>query len=441
MDQRDLFEADGKAEGAVEVSAPRGAPRVRPVVREQLGLEVVDLDSLIPEDHPARTLWAAVEQLDLRRFYEPIEAREGCAGRPATDPKMLVALWLYATADGVGSARQLDELCKRHAAYKWICGGVSVNYHLLAEFRVGHEKALDQLLSEVLGKLMAAGLVALKRVAHDGMRVRASAGAASFRRKPRLVDFVSAARRRVDDLKAEARDPNNRDRRTAANQRGAEDRLRRVEAALAKMPEVEATKKRQNDKKDREKEPRVSTTDPQARVMKMGDGGFRPAYNLQISTDTDSRFIVGVGVSTVGSDAQLLSPALDDIERRAGQLPDEMLVDGGFAGIAAIDAAGKRGVAVYAPVPKPRAEGVDPHARKREDTDATAEWRARMATDEAKAIYKLRAATAETTNADLRCQRGIDRLTVRGVDKVTSVLLWGALAYNLLRTPLEALLA
>ena len=439
MTQRNLF--DGEEPRATKQAAVRGAPRVRAASREQLGLEVVDFDSLLPEDHPARTLWAAVEQLDLRLFYEPIEAREGRAGRPATDPKLLVSLWLYATADGIGSARHLDELCRQHAAYKWICGGVGVNHHLLAEFRVGHEEALDELLSEVLGKLMAAGLVALRRVAHDGMRVRASAGAASFRRKPRLVDFVAAARKRVDELKVEARDPDNRDRREAAQVRGAEERQRRVEAALAKMPEVEATKQRQNDAKDRKKEPRVSTTDPEARVMKMADGGFRPAFNLQVSTDVDSRFIVGVGVSTSGSDARLMSPALDDIERRTGHLPAEMLVDGGFSSIEGIDEASARGVTVYAPVPKPRKEGVDPHARKRDDTDATAEWRARMGTDEAKEIYKLRAATAETTNADLRRRHGIDLLLVRGPGKVTSVLLWAALAYNLLRAPLEALAA
>jgi transposase len=441
MAQRDLFGDDDGSKREGGKRAAEGAPRVRSASREQLGLEVVDLDTLIPEDHPARTLWAAVEQLDLRLFYEPIESREGRAGRPATDPKVLVCLWLYATADGVGSARQLDELCKRHAAYKWICGGVGVNYHLLAEFRVSHEEALDELLSEVLGKLMAAGLVTLRRVAHDGMRVRASAGAASFRRKPRLVDFVKTARKRVKELKDEAREPGNRDRREAAAIRGAEDRLRRVEAALAAMPDMEATKQRQNDVKERSKEPRVSTTDPEARVMKMADGGFRPAYNLQVSTDVDSRFIVGVGVSPAGSDARLLKPALDDIERRSGHAPDEMLVDGGFATIASIDAAEQRNVTVYAPVPKPRNPKVNPHVRKAKDTDASATWRARMATDEAKEIYKLRAATAETTNADLRCLRGLDRLPVRGAAKVTSLLLWGALAYNLLRAPLDALLA
>jgi transposase len=440
MAQRELFETSMEQKATVEQPRAPRQPRLRTTQRDQLGLEVVDLDSLIPEDHPARTLWAAVEQLDLASFYEPIAAREGLPGRPATDPKMLVCLWLYATSEGVASAREVDELCRRHAAYKWICGGVSVNHNLLAEFRVGHEQALDELLSEVLGKLMAAGLVTLRRVAHDGMRVRASAGAASFRRKPRLKDFVKAARKHVAELKAEASAPGHRDRREAAELRGAEDRRRRVEAALTKMSEAEATKRRQNDAKDRAKAPRVSTTDPEARVMKMADGGFRPAYNLQISTDVDGRFIVGVGVTPIGSDSSLATPALDEIERRTGDLPEELLVDGGFVSIAAIDDAEARGVTVYAPPPKTRNPKLAPYARKKKDTDRTAQWRARMATDEAKEIYKLRAATIETTNADLRCHRGLDRLLVRGIPKVTSALLWAALAHNLLRAPLRALL-
>jgi transposase len=438
MAQRELFGDDHLPETTTEPR--RGKPRVRAAQREQLGLEVVDLDSLIPEDHPARTLWAAVEQLDLSLFYAAVGSVEGHAGRSATDPKLLLALWLYATADGVASARELDELCRRHAAYKWICGGVTVNHTLLSEFRVGNELALDELLSEILGKLMAAGLVTLRRVAHDGMRVRASAGAASFRRKPRLQDFIKEARRHLRELKAKSSAPGQRDQRQAAALRSAEDRARRIEAALAKMPEAEATKRRQNDARDRQKAPRVSTTDAEARVMKMGDGGFRPAYNLQISTDVDSRFIVGVAVSTVGSDARLMTPALDEIERRLGHLPDEFLVDGGFVSIAGIDAAEARGVTVYAPPPAPRNPLIDPHAPKKEDTKRTAEWRARMATDEAKELYKNRAATAETVNADLRCHRGLDRLLVRGTKKVTSLLLWGALTYNLLHAPLEALM-
>lgn len=437
--QRELF---GESRSKKKASRPDAkAPRLRVVRREQLGLEVVDLDTLIPEDHPARLLCAAVECLDLALFYERVRARDGTAGRPATDPKLLVCLWLYATADGVGSARELERLCREHAAYRWLCGNVTVNHHLLAEFRVGNEAALDELLSAVLGKLMAAGLVTLRRVAHDGMRVRASAGAASFRRRARLEQYVREAREHVETLKASIHDPGARTRREGAQLRAAEERQRRVEQALAKMTEAEATKKRRNDPREREDEPRVSSTDPDARVMKMADGGFRPAFNIQLSTDVDSRFIVGVQVSSAGSDARLMPPAVDEIERRLGDVPAEMLVDGGFVSVDAIDAIERRGITVYAPVPKPRNPDVDPHERKREDTDHVAAWRERMSTDGAKEIYKDRAATAETTNADLRCHRGLDRLRVRGSRKVLSVTLWAVLAYNLLRTPLEVLLA
>jgi transposase len=437
MKQQSLFGPSAKKTVA---QTQGGAPRLRLVRRTQLGLEVVDFDSLIPEDHPARLIASAVEFLDLKRFYEPIRARGATAGRPATDPKLLVMLWLYAAVDGVGSARELERLTREHAAYRWLCAEVTVNHHLLAKFRVGYEAALDNLLSDVISKLMAAGLVTLRRVAHDGMRVRAAAGASSFRRRTRLEELASEVRTHLSKLKQSIHDPGHLTRREAAQVRFATDRDARVQKALAAMTAAEETKARQTKKKARDKEPRVSTTDPDARVMKMGDGGFRPAYNLQLSTDVDSRFIVGVGISTVGSDAALLDPALDDIERRVGDVPDEMLVDGGFVSSKAFEAAAERGVLVYAPVPKSRDEAIDPHEPKPGDSDTIVEWRERMRTDEAKTIYRERASTAETTNADLRCKRGLQQFLVRGTSKVLSVTLWAALAYNLLRAPLDALI-
>jgi transposase len=441
MKQQSLFGSTAKTAKSMKTpKADGGAPRLRVVRREQVGLEVVDVDSLIPDDHPARLIASAVECLDLRLFYEPIRAREATAGRPATDPKLLVSLWLYATVDGVGSARELDRLTREHAAYRWLCADVTVNYHLLSEFRVGHEAALDQLLSDVISKLMAARLVTLRRVAHDGMRVRAAAGASSFRRRGKLAQLVVEVEAHVTALKASIHDPGQLSRREAARLRAAVEQEARVKQALTAMTAAEETKARQTKQKDRDKEPRVSTTDPDARVMKMGDGGFRPAYNLQLSTDVDSRFIVGVQVSTVGSDSGLLGPALDDIKSRTGVLPHEMLVDGGFVNAKAFDQAAERGTIVYAPVPKPRDQAIDPHERKPDDSDTTAQWRERMRTAEAKEIYKQRAATAETTNADLRCKRGLQQFVVRGTSKVLSVTLWAALAYNLLRVPLEALI-
>lgn len=409
-----------------------GRPRLREANRTQLSLESVDLDSLLPDDHRVRLLWAAVERLDLTAFLETVRACEHTVGRSATDPKILVCLWLYATSDGVGSAREVERLCREHLAYRWICGGVTVNNHLLSEFRVGHRVALDGLMTQVLGKLMAAGLVTLDRVAHDGMRVRASAGASSFGRRSTLDACLHAAKEHVAALAQEIHDPELPARRRAARVRAAQDRIERVEAALAEMPEAEARQKRAQGAR-RGKEPRVSTTDVDARVMKMADGGFRPAYNVQLSADVDSRFIVGARVVTVGSDVAQLGDSIEEIWRRMGRRPKQMLVDGGYVNLDAIDAAEAQDITIYAPVRAPRAHDADKYERKERDTDLTFEWRTRMATDEGKAIYRDRAATIETVNGDLRLHRGLDRLLVRGAPKVICVTLWAVLAYNLLR--------
>src|SRR6185312_2602531 len=234
----------------------------------------------------------------------------------------------YATLRGVGSARLLDELCREKIDYQWICGDVSVNYHTLADFRREHADLLDELLTQSVAVLMAEGLVDLQRVAQDGMRVRASAGAASFRRKPTLEEALAEAQAQVQALRAELEaDPGagNR-RRQKARERAARERAERVQNALDRLPELEAKKKPE----DREKA-RCSTTDSDATVMKMADGGFRPAYNFEFGTATDSQIIVGVEVVTVGSDAGQMAPMVEQIESRYDRKPEEMLVDGGFA--------------------------------------------------------------------------------------------------------------
>jgi len=405
--------------------------RILKADRQQLQMRTYDLDATLPAEHRARLIWAFIEKLDLSRFYDKIDARGSEPGRSAIDPRILLALWLFATSEGVGSAREIDRLCERDDAYRWICGGVSVNYHRIADFRVENGKELDDLMTQVLGVLLHQGLVEdLARVAQDGMRVRASAGAASFHRQKSLEACLVGAREQVERVKREAEqpDPKRTAREQAATERAAKEREARLQAALEELPKAAASKPA----KDRD-DARVSATDPEARVMKMGDGGFRPAYNVQFATDTKSRVIVGVGVTNVGSDKGQLEPMLAEIERRTGRLPREYLVDGGFTNLAAIDEADRKGVTVYAPVQKPKLEGVDPHARKDTDTDRTAAWRARMGTTAAKAIYKERCATAETVNADLRIHRGLDRLSVRGGGKVLSVTLWMAITCNILR--------
>jgi transposase len=410
-----------------------GKPRVLTADRRQLAWRTCDLEATLPAEHRARAIWSVIESLDLAKFYRSIAARGSEPGRPAIDPKILLALWLYATSEGIGSAREVDRLCTSHDAYRWICGGVSVNYHALSDFRVEHAKALDELLTQMLAVLMRQGLVKLRRTAQDGMRVRASAGAASFRRQPKLEECLEKARRHVERMRAQLEEPDAGAsaslRQRAAAERAARERQRRLERAIKELPKAQAAKKKVADRA----QARVSTTDPEARVMKMGDGGYRPAYNVQLNTDVDSRFIVGVSVANAGTDMGQMTPMLEQTEQRTGMRPKEHLVDGGFTKLEAIEDAAAHGTTVYAPVQAPKDPSVDPHARKEKDTDAVAEWRARMATETAKAIYKDRAATAETVNADLRVLRGLDRLLVRGADKVTCVTLLAAVTYNVLR--------
>lgn len=412
-----------------EAAEGSGAPRVREANRAQVELRPVDLEALVPADHRARSVWAFVERLDLSRFYAAIRAVEGGAGRPPADPRILVALWLYATLEGVGSARALARLCEAHDAYRWICGGVSVNYHTLADFRVAHVEALDELLTQSVATLMASGAVTMERVAQDGMRVRASAGAASFRRKKTLKRCLREARAQVERLRREVEeDPRATERRQrAAQERAAREREARVAQALDQLPAVAAKKK----PSERE-QARASTSDPEARVMKMGDGGFRPAYNGQLATDTASQVVVGVAVTNAGTDQGEMGAMLEQLERRYGRRPAEVLVDGGFVKLEDIEQATRAGSTVYAPPMQPRGGSRDPHAAQPRDGPAVAAWRERMDTAEAKAVYKDRAASAECVNAHSR-NRGLRQLPVRGLGKGLAILLWQALAQNLAR--------
>lgn len=398
--------------------------------RAQMEFRASNLESLLPEGHRARLVWAYVERQDLKKFYAGIRAVEGGVGRAAIAPEVLLSLWLYATVDGVGSGREIARLTEAHDAYRWLCGGVQVNYHSVCDFRKDHGEALDELLSVSIASLMAAGVVKLKQVAQDGMRVRASAGAGSFRRKEKLEGYLEAARAEVARLKAEVEaDPGEVQRaREAAKVRAAKEREARLEKALSRLPEIEAIKKRQGKKPE---EARASMTDAEATVMKMGDGGFRPAYNPQLASDADSLVIVGVDVATVGSDQGQMVPMVEQVTERCGRVPAAWLVDGGYVGHEQIEKASEATV-VYGPVPEPKDKTVDPHQPKANDSEAVAAWRERMGTDEAKEIYKKRAATAECVNAQSR-NRGLQQFRVRGLDKVKCVMLMFALAHNLMR--------
>jgi transposase len=411
-------------------AAPKPQPRLRCADRQIL-LPAMPLEDLLAPQHLARTVWEFVQGLDLTSLLETIRSVEGRPGRPAIDPKLLVALWLYATIEGIGSAREVAWLCSHHHGFRWLCGRVEVNYPTLADFRVAHLDFLDELLTHSVATLMEQDLVDLNRVAQDGMRVRASAGAASFRRRPTLERCLQDAQTQVQRLRDEvANDPGVASRRQQkARERAAREREERIRKALERMPEMEAKKKA-----DAKEKARVSTTDAEATVMKMADGGFRPAYNVQFSTDTNAQVIVGVEVATCGSDQGQMAPMVEQIHERYEQYPKDVLVDGGFVKHDDIDtlSAPEQGCTVYGPVPKPKDTGKDRYAPRATDSAAVAAWRQRMASAEAQAIYKDRAATAECVNALAR-NRGLRQLLVRGVAKVKAIALWYAIAHNLLR--------
>ncbi|MFQ5861159.1 MAG: IS1182 family transposase [Dehalococcoidia bacterium] len=440
MTEPTLFELPASEERTpAPPTRPEEARVLRPV-RHQLQWLPRTLDEVLAEDHPARAIWGFLEKMDLSAFYGSIKATLDRPGRSTTDPQVLLAVWLLATVEGIGSARRLTRLCQEHDAYRWLCGGVPINYHMLSDFRGAHPGALDELLTQIVASLTAAGAVTLDRVAQDGMRVRASAGASSFRRQETLEKHLEEARAQVARLAQEREhpDPGVTRRERAARERAARERVERVEQALDYLPQAQAAKERQQHtqatpKRAKVTAPRVSSTDPQARVMKMPDGGFRPAYNVELATDQAKGVIVGVAVIREGTDAGQALPMEEQVVKRTGRHPWAYLMDGGFATREDITTLEERNVTVYSPVRLPRNKPEEERYQPRYgDSPQVVQWRQRMATEEAKAVYRQRGSTAEWANAQVS-QHGVSRFTVRGVAKLTSVMLLVAVAHNLLR--------
>jgi len=304
------------------VAASPVQPRVKPVDRCQLTWQMLDVERLIEPDHAARAIWELVGRLKLEGFYAPIEAVEGSAGRTPWDPRLLVSLWIYAYSRGISSAREIARRCTYEPAFQWLCGLGEVNHHTLSDFRVGHDASLRELFVQVLGVLSSEGLVSLERVMHDGTRIKACAGADSFRREERLKKHLGAARKQVEAMG----DPREEQpaRKRAAQERAVRERQQRLEQALEEVQKV-----RQAKRADKE-QARASQSDPQARVMKQSNGGYAPSYNVQLSTEASNRIIVGAGVSQSGSDYGQLIGAVARIEANLAKKPGQLVVDGGF---------------------------------------------------------------------------------------------------------------
>lgn len=415
--------------------AQRGTARVNIPQRDQVELRYASLDEMIADDHRVRRVWDYAMACDLTEQYSKILAVEGRPGRKPVDPRLLFALWLFATIEGVTSARRLDELTRRDLPYMWLCGRVSVNYRLLAAFRADHGALLERLMIDSIAVLLHNDLIALDTVAQDGMRVRASAGSSSFRTAESLAAAHAQATEHVEQLKRQqAADPSGDERRSrAAQQRAAEERRQRIEQAQQELKQINEQREQRVGKPT--STPRASTTDPEARRMKMGDGGFRPAYNVQFVSDAATRLIVAVDVTNQGTDSGLMQPMHAQLKEDYDVVPSKYLVDGGFSKMEDVTVLDQAGTAVHAPLScekKHIAAGKDPYARKPGDTDEMAAFRKRMGTSEAKELYKQRGGVAEFPNAECR-NRGLTQFRVRGKLKVKAQSLWHAVAFNFMR--------
>lgn len=399
-------------------------PRTTEPMRTQGVIRFEMPDDELPLEHPARVLWLAITKLDLSGFLVGARAVEGRAGRPTHSPRMLLTLWAYAISQGVGSAREVARLVTTDRAYGWIVGDATVCHDRLSRFRVEHEAALDRLMTDILGVLVHRGLLSLRLVSVDGMRVRASASAPSFRREGSLDACREHAALHLKAVLAQADDPELTAKQKAARERGARDFAARIEAAIEAVHELAAKPKAPLI-------PRASTTDPEARVMKMADGGFRPAMNVQTATAGSEfggpRTIVAVEVTNVGSDMRAIEPMLEQIERRTGELPTFLLADANHQSHDGIKAAMHQGVV---PLIAVHERSVDGGARASQDSAIQA-WKDNMETERGKQLYRARASLCELTNAQLR-QRGLGRLLVRGVQKARCVALLMAISSNLL---------
>lgn len=407
-----------------------GIRRLKTPQRDQYEFKMSCLDCELSDDHKARLVWDYVCKLDLSNIIKTIKSVDNSPGSPAIDPHILFSLWLYGFTEGIVSARTIAKYSEEHIAFKWLCGGVSVNYHTISDFRTLHGEALDELLTQSVGVLSYQGLISLDRIAQDGMKVEANAGKSSFRREQTLETHLEKARGYISELKKELEDnPNSYSaRQAAAKKRAAQEKILKLEKALDELKKHRAErekalkKKRNKLSEEVKKDMRASTTDPEARNMKMSNGGFDPAYNVQFASDTGNKAILGVTVTQAGHDYDQLLPMQDQLKKRYGKRPSEVLADPGYLNYKDVEKVAQH-TRVYIPA--------DSVKVSENQLPGILEIKKRMDTDEAKEIYKIRASTAEFVNARVR-SRGLKQVMVRGLEKVTAVVTLFAIGNNML---------
>lgn len=414
----------------------RSKIRLSVPIRNQVEVQINALDDLLPDEHKARFIWEYVNKMDLSHLMLKVKSTESNAGRPAIDPRLLLSIWLLAIVEGIGSARMIERYCSEHIAFKWMCGGVKVNYHTISDFRINHENELDKLFTESIAILMHSGLVTLNRISQDGMKVKANAGKGSFKTKQSLNESLKEAQEQVDALKAELEtNPAECSNRVkAAKKKAAEERYKKIQDSLEELDKytkqkADTSKKQRKKLKETEKEKtKVSTTDSQARKMQMNNQGYSPAYNVQLATDHCKRAIVGVKVINNSADYGQLNPMLNQIRERLGFVPKEMLADAGYFSHTDIEAVSKANQECSFYIRPKNKYSYKQTAKK---SEIIQELEERMASDKSKRIMKERASTAEFVNAVNR-NRGLSQFQVRGLDKVNCVMLMFAIAHNMM---------
>jgi transposase len=413
-------------------------PKVRLKLPERAQVEMCmqALDDLLPDDHKARFIWDYVSQLNLNDILNKIKSIENSAGRSATDPRILLSLWILAITEGIGSARMIERYCSEHNAFKWICGGVHVNNHTLSDFRVDHGEELDNLLTQTIAILMHSGLVTLKRVSQDGMKVKANAGKGSFKKAETLDQYIKISQEQIKSLNEELHNDSSAcsARVKAAKKRAAEDRLSRL---IKSKEELEKYLKQKSEALKRErkklskkqiKDTKSSTTDPETRKMQMNNKGYSPAYNVQLATDHKKGAIVGTNVTNNATDYGQLTPMLEQIKERYGRTPDETLADAGYFSHQDIErATHKNDKCTLYVSPKNK----DSHKTTKNKSKVIIDLEQRMNTPIAKEVYSERAGTAELSNAINR-NRGLTQFFVRGLNKVKCIVSLFAITHNIL---------
>jgi len=316
--------------------------RYEPIDRQQVVLEALDVEALIASEHPARNLWELLGRMDLSRFAIGLKSVEGHAGRNAWEPRLLIALWIYAYSRGLSSAREIERQCAHEPAFRWLTGLKIVNHHTLSDFRVEHGEALQNLFIQVLGVMSVEKLITLERVTVDGTKVRAHVNKKTFSRAHKIRAHLKAARQHVEALQQEEAEQEQRGRNAAARRRAARERVEHLEAALEEVERLQREKKCERDK------PRqASTSDPDAQFMRTSDHGLSPSYNVQLVTDARHKLIVDVEVSKQPSDSFHLLPALERVKERLGNYPQQAVADGDYTKRAAVVGAAQRAIDYY----------------------------------------------------------------------------------------------